>query len=709
MINKTIHGLIFGFYIIFALLCGMGGFVLANMSFVMTCLIIIIIVLICLATHGFFLGKQIFSFGRNVILDIEDGHNHLQSELGNIRSVMDSFTNILDTVIEQQTSLDKKVDILIKKPVPSSELHFEADNTSEKTISPQDHYYDIHKIQPKHFLSSSVEMESFDDKTLPDFLSEPEEDKVLSGFSEEFMTYPMKSHPHPQHKNEFAPKTMMSPMSQNFETHKELLAEEEFADVTDFVNNAAQNNAELLKHDIADMRIENEEFSEDITKMMRHNIGEKAIHHASPVAVDIKEQQKENKIEKQAAMTPIESVSQKSVPKKSITPPSPHLFKNDMIDKKVEVPSLKELIPQETALMSHTRLTKSFVQEGVPSLDSLIKQEKISSTSDVNLPDTKISSPPQMSSPEVVASQPLEKISPASVQPSVQPAPAQPPTPMPQFKTKALQPTSSPTMKPSPDEDVKTLPAENLSQIIRQALERNAIDTFIRPVIDSVSRETCYFEAYSYLRDVQEKHHPPKYFLPQAERDGLHTTIDRILLTRSIQIVRALQNAGKKVGVFSNISVKSVTDGDFMEELLEMVREKHDLSQGVVLEFSQRQLNYMTSIRIEKMTRLSSHGFMFSLDNVERPLPDLRELTAVGFRFLKLTPQDLDKGMSIAGKLVKGNEIKRLCNELNMKLVIIHVQDHNDMLTVMNYGADFLQGDLLGGVKRLDQLDLQAP
>ena len=126
-----------------------------------------------------------------------------------------------------------------------------------------------------------------------------------------------------------------------------------------------------------------------------------------------------------------------------------------------------------------------------------------------------------------------------------------------------------------------------------------------------------------------------------------------------------------------------------------MVQEKNDITHSVVFEVTQKQLSYLNSVRLQKIKHLAECGFEFSLDQVTQDLPDLKELYDLGFRFLKVPPQILEIGVNVAGQFVTGKELRQVCISLGMKLIIERVNVHNDLLVVMNHGADFIQGKWL--------------
>ena len=249
-------------------------------------------------------------------------------------------------------------------------------------------------------------------------------------------------------------------------------------------------------------------------------------------------------------------------------------------------------------------------------------------------------------------------------------------------------------------------PPDDMIVTLRYALEHNAIDTCIRTILDPVTQNVCYLEGVNYLRDEFDHYHPPKTFEHAASKLGLDKTIDQILVTRIIQTVRALSNVGKALRIFTNISVKTLCDETFEEELLDMVQEKSNITQSIIFEITQKQLSYLNSVRLEKMKYLAECGFEFSLDHITQELPDLKELHILGFKFIKISPQILDIGINISGQTISVKELRQICASYDIKLIVEGVNSHNDLLLVMNHGADFVQGEMIAPLERLDQLNI---
>src|SRR3546814_1799574 len=76
--------------------------------------------------------------------------------------------------------------------------------------------------------------------------------------------------------------------------------------------------------------------------------------------------------------------------------------------------------------------------------------------------------------------------------------------------------------------------------------------------------QTCalpiYYECFSRLRTADGYMILPEQYIAVAEREGIVSAIDNMLLIRCIQLVRKIQNRGEKLDFFCNISSHTLGD-----------------------------------------------------------------------------------------------------------------------------------------------------
>ncbi|SFU69666.1 bifunctional diguanylate cyclase/phosphodiesterase [Halomonas korlensis] len=93
---------------------------------------------------------------------------------------------------------------------------------------------------------------------------------------------------------------------------------------------------------------------------------------------------------------------------------------------------------------------------------------------------------------------------------------------------------------------------------VRQALEEDAFELMVQPIVRLENREVRHYEVLLRMRDADGSLISPGSFIPQAERSGQIVQIDRWVLRHSLQALRQLQEKGISLAV--NLSGQSLHD-----------------------------------------------------------------------------------------------------------------------------------------------------
>ncbi len=93
---------------------------------------------------------------------------------------------------------------------------------------------------------------------------------------------------------------------------------------------------------------------------------------------------------------------------------------------------------------------------------------------------------------------------------------------------------------------------------VRQALEDDAFELMVQPIVRLENREVRHYEVLLRMRDADDSLVSPGCFIAQAERSGQIIQIDRWVLRRSLRALRQLQDKGISLAV--NLSGQSLHD-----------------------------------------------------------------------------------------------------------------------------------------------------
>lgn len=245
---------------------------------------------------------------------------------------------------------------------------------------------------------------------------------------------------------------------------------------------------------------------------------------------------------------------------------------------------------------------------------------------------------------------------------------------------------------------------QSLLEIVREALTQNRVDLYLQPVMTLPQRKTVYYESYSRLRDATGQVIMPAEYLSVVEPNGLVTAIDNLLLFRCVQIVRRLARQERRVGIFCNISMSSLSDEDFFPQFLDLLKANRDLAPALIFEVGQAAFESRNGVAARNMARLADLGFRFSIDKVTNLDLDLQDLSRSDVKFVKVAAQTLlDELTDVDGRLVlrslpdlAAEDFAMLLRRYGVDLIAEKVENERQVVDILDLDVQIGQGHLFG-------------
>jgi cyclic-di-GMP phosphodiesterase TipF (flagellum assembly factor) len=240
------------------------------------------------------------------------------------------------------------------------------------------------------------------------------------------------------------------------------------------------------------------------------------------------------------------------------------------------------------------------------------------------------------------------------------------------------------------------LDEQTILDLVREGLRENAVELALQPIVSLPQRKRRYFECYSRVRTRDGKIIVPEQYLDVAERYGLLTAIDNLLLFRCIQTLRRIRKSNSNLGFFLNISPYTLVDRGFFRDFIQLMAQNIELAPALVFEFPQRALAQADDSLWKDLERLAQMGFRFSLDQVTDLDIDASELSSRHFRFLKL---DAGRVLDAARQGLFGSDpkmLKRTLDSYAIDLVVERIETEPMLIELLDLQIDFGQGYLFG-------------
>ena len=243
---------------------------------------------------------------------------------------------------------------------------------------------------------------------------------------------------------------------------------------------------------------------------------------------------------------------------------------------------------------------------------------------------------------------------------------------------------------------------------IRRAIEENRIDLYLQPIVTLPQRKVRHYEATSRLRTAQDEPLHASAFIPQAESGGLMPRIDNLVAFRCVQLVRRLLLKNRDIGLFCNLSAKTLTDAAVFPQLLDFLAANRAIAPSLVLQFSHGVVAAMGPAEHERLAALSARGFRFSMDHVTRLRLDANELANRGFRYIKVHADLLLKGGRPAAGDTHPAELSDLLGRFGIDLIVDRIEYEKSVIDLLDHEVRYGQGSLFSPPRPVRPEALQA-
>lgn len=247
------------------------------------------------------------------------------------------------------------------------------------------------------------------------------------------------------------------------------------------------------------------------------------------------------------------------------------------------------------------------------------------------------------------------------------------------------------------EENCNTLIGETSERVraFRQVLAEGAFSLVYQPIVDMKRMTTHHFEALTRF-DLPEVMKSQWEMIRFAEDVGLIDDFDRAVIKRVIKKINNLQAQGGAPGIAVNVSGRSLSEPDFIKDLLKILEDNQNVAPFMSLEITESARILDLKAIGDVVQQIRALGFKVYLDDFGAG--------AAGFQYLKNLRVDAVK---IDGAYIKDATESRedraflrsmvmLCKELGIETVgeWIETKDHADLLK--DIGVDYGQGYYYG-------------
>lgn len=282
---------------------------------------------------------------------------------------------------------------------------------------------------------------------------------------------------------------------------------------------------------------------------------------------------------------------------------------------------------------------------------------------------------------------------------------ADPSSPPDEVTTVAEIAEASIQLDPLADADMVTegpvLDDATIVHLVRDGIAKDRVDLVLQPVVSLPQRKRKFYEAYTRIRSEDGDVITPAQYIAIAEREGLVTAIDNLMLFRCVQQLRNKHNKNRNMGFFCNISPHTLADKKFFNDFIVFMTENSSLAQDLVFEFSHATIaNQDDEIR-HQLGRLAALGFRFSLDQVNSLNLDYGALAEQHFKYIKIDAETMLREVPQPSTDIDLHDFKKALERQGIDLVVEKIETEDVLRDILDFHVDFGQGYLFGEPKSL--------
>ncbi len=240
------------------------------------------------------------------------------------------------------------------------------------------------------------------------------------------------------------------------------------------------------------------------------------------------------------------------------------------------------------------------------------------------------------------------------------------------------------------------LDEQHILDIVREALRLDRVDVYLQPVVSLPQRRKRFYECYTRIRAADGSVIGPGQYIDIAERAGLVSAIDNMLLFRCVQLIRRSQQRSYDTAFFCNISAQTLSDTSFFADFTDFVVENPDLAPKLHFEFAQADIEAAPQESLLNLSRLAELGFRFSLDQVRHFDFDYTALADRHFLFVKVDANRLLEPPEDLRDDIDPRDLRKALDRFGIDMIVEKIESEDKLLELLDYDVDYGQGYLFG-------------
>ena len=233
------------------------------------------------------------------------------------------------------------------------------------------------------------------------------------------------------------------------------------------------------------------------------------------------------------------------------------------------------------------------------------------------------------------------------------------------------------------------------AEAIEEGLKAGEFEPFFQPKVDIRTGTAVGAEALARWRHPPEGIVSPYAFVQIIEESGYVDLLTQIMWSKGAETCRIAHKAGHDVKVSVNVSLKSLTDVTFADQLTKIVKNAGVDPRWMIVEITESAATTDLGTALENLARLRIRGFGLSIDDYGTGYSSLEQLMRIPFTELKVDQSFVANAPKREFARVILESSLQMAKRLRLTAVAEGVETQDDWDLLAELGCDIAQGYFL--------------
>lgn len=249
-------------------------------------------------------------------------------------------------------------------------------------------------------------------------------------------------------------------------------------------------------------------------------------------------------------------------------------------------------------------------------------------------------------------------------------------------------------------------PRQQKSPIAR-AIEKNAIDMMLSPIVALQTNDVGHYDVAMRLRDGAGNSVAVSEAELQALDGEMAAQFDVARFNRAVQLVQRMEAKSRNGYLMTEITGTALSSRTFLEAFARIYEGRPKIAQQLVLTLAQEAVDAASPSARQSLRDMNSLGFRFALGKARHVRTDFAELAASGFAFVRIEAGALINGLQGGDRRVPAEELFQRAALAGLTIIATNVETALDRAALVASGVELGEG-LLFGPPRAINLDAEG-